>query len=134
MLGRSGSGKTTLALNLVGVYPDYFGGRNEGRVLIDHATKGLINRRELDRGERFATVNMLFQNPEEQIVTLTVEEEIGFALENYLFPRTRSTGASTGARHRRLDRLPGTVDVKLSGGEKQRVALGGDARDGTHGC
>jgi energy-coupling factor transport system ATP-binding protein len=124
VLGRSGSGKSTLALNLVGVYPDYFGGRNEGRVLINHETKGLINRRELDRGERFATVNMLFQNPEEQIVTLTVEEEIGFALENYLFP--------TDEIHRRIDAALDVVGlagfrnrstVRLSGGEKQRVAL-----------
>lgn len=124
ILGRSGSGKSTLALNLVGIYPDYFGGRNEGRVLVNHATKGLVNRRELDRGERFATVNMLFQNPEEQIVTLTVEEEIGFALENYLFPPDEI--------HRRIDWALDLVGlsgfrerstVKLSGGEKQRVAL-----------
>ncbi|MGH8867484.1 MAG: ABC transporter ATP-binding protein [Actinomycetes bacterium] len=124
VLGKSGSGKSTLALNLVGIYPDYFGGRNEGRVLVNHATKGLVNRRELDRGERFATVNMLFQNPEEQIVTLTIEEEIGFALENYLF--------SPDEIHRRIDSaldlvgLAGFRDrstVKLSGGEKQRVAL-----------
>ncbi|MGH3341757.1 MAG: ABC transporter ATP-binding protein [Carbonactinosporaceae bacterium] len=124
ILGRSGSGKSTLALNLVGIYPDYFGGRNEGRILINHATKGLVNRRELDRGERFATVNMLFQNPEEQIVTLTVEEEIGFALENYLFPPEEI--------HRRIDRALDLVGLagfrerstlKLSGGEKQRVAL-----------
>lgn len=124
VLGRSGSGKSTLALNLVGIYPDYYGGRNEGRILVNHATKGLVNRRDLDRGERFATVNMLFQNPEEQIVTLTVEEEIGFALENYLFPPDEI--------HRRIDQALDLVGlagfrkrstVKLSGGEKQRVAL-----------
>ncbi|MGH3328143.1 MAG: ABC transporter ATP-binding protein [Streptomycetales bacterium] len=124
ILGRSGSGKSTLALNLVGIFPDYFGGRNEGRILVNHATKGLVNRRELDRGERFATVNMLFQNPEEQIVTLTIEEEIGFALENYLFPPEEI--------HRRIDTALDLVGLagfrerstlKLSGGEKQRVAL-----------
>lgn len=124
ILGTSGSGKSTLALNLVGIYPDYFGGRNEGRVSINHATKGLVNRRELDAGERFATVNMLFQNPEEQIVTLTVEEEIGFALENYLFPRAEI--------HRRIDNALDLVGLtgfrqrsttKLSGGEKQRLAF-----------
>lgn len=124
ILGRSGSGKSTLALNLVGIYPDYFGGRNSGRILVNEPSKGLVNRRELSRGERFATVNMLFQNPEDQIVTLTVEEELGFALENYLYPRDEI--------HRRIDRALGLVGltgfrerstVKLSGGEKQRVAL-----------
>ena len=85
ILGRSGSGKSTLALNLVGLYPDYFGGRNQGRVLINDPDLGLINRREVEAAKRFRLINMLFQNPEDQIVTLTVEEEIGFALENYLF-------------------------------------------------
>ncbi|GIU93125.1 MAG: ABC transporter ATP-binding protein [Acidimicrobiia bacterium] len=124
ILGRSGSGKSTLALNLVGIYPDYFGGKNSGRILIDHPERGLVNRRELTRGERFRLVNMLFQNPEDQIVTLTVEEEVGFALENYLFP--------TAEIHRRIDRALDLVGLrgfrerstlKLSGGEKQRVAL-----------
>jgi len=124
LLGRSGSGKSTLALNLVGIYPDYFGGRNEGRVLIDHPQRGLINRREIETAERFKLVNMLFQNPEDQIVTLTIEEEIGFALENYLFEPAEI--------HRRIDRVLDLVGLSgfrtretlaLSGGEKQRVAL-----------
>lgn len=124
ILGQSGAGKSTLALNLVGIYPDFFGGRNEGRILLNHAEKGLVNRRELSAGERFATVNMLFQNPEDQIVTLTVEEEVGFALENYLVPTHEISG--------RIDRALDLVGlngfrerstVKLSGGEKQRVAL-----------
>jgi energy-coupling factor transport system ATP-binding protein len=124
ILGESGSGKSTLALNLVGIYPDYFGGFNEGRVLVNHRTKGLVNRRELDRGERFQTVNMLFQNPEDQIVTLTVEEEIAFALENYLVPPSEIRPRV--ARALGQVGLQGFKDrstLKLSGGEKQRVAL-----------
>ncbi len=124
ILGQSGAGKSTLALNLVGIYPDYFGGRNAGRILVNHATKGLVNRRELDAGERFATVNMLFQNPEDQIVTLTVEEEVGFALENYLVPTAEIDGRIDAALD--LVGLGGFRDrstMKLSGGEKQRVAL-----------
>jgi energy-coupling factor transporter ATP-binding protein EcfA2 len=125
ILGASGSGKSTLALNLVGIYPDYFGGYNQGRILVAHPEKGLVNRRELDRGQRFRVVNMLFQNPEDQIVTLTVEEELAFALENYLVPPSEIPA--------RIDRgldlvgLSGFKDrstMKLSGGEKQRVALG----------
>lgn len=124
ILGRSGSGKSTLALNLVGIYPDYMGGRNRGRVLIADPGRGLINRREMAAAERFRRVNMLFQNPEDQIVTLTVEEEIGFALENYLVDPAEI--------HRRIDDaldLAGLAGFRrrsmlgLSGGEKQRVAL-----------
>ena len=125
ILGPSGSGKSTLALNLVGVYPDFYGGYNQGRILVNHEEKGLVNRRELDRGQRFKTVNMLFQNPEDQIVTLTVEEEIAFALENYLVPKDEISA--------KIDRALDLVGLKgfryrstlkLSGGEKQRVALG----------
>ncbi len=124
ILGRSGSGKSTLALNLVGIYPDYMGGRNQGRVLIADPGRGLINRRELAAAERFRCVNMLFQNPEDQIVTLTVEEEVGFALENYLVEPQDI--------HRRIDEALELVGLagfrrrsmlELSGGEKQRVAL-----------
>ncbi len=124
IVGRSGSGKSTLALNLVGIYPDYFGGRNQGRMLINHPERGLINRRELDAAERFRLINMLFQNPEDQIVTLTVEEEVGFALENYRFEPPEI--------HRRIDYALDLVGLdgfrrretlNLSGGEKQRVAL-----------
>ena len=124
ILGRSGSGKSTLALNLVGIYPDYMGGRNRGRVLIADPERGLVNRRELKAAERFRRVNMLFQNPEDQIVTLTVEEEVGFALENYLVDPAEI--------HRRIDDaldLTGLAGfrrrsmLELSGGEKQRVAL-----------
>ena len=124
ILGRSGSGKSTLALNLVGIYPDYMGGRNQGRVLIADPEHGLVNRRELDAAERFRRVNMLFQNPEDQIVTLTVEEEVGFALENYLVEPADIHGRIDDA----LD-LVGLADfrrrsmLELSGGEKQRVAL-----------
>ncbi|MFL2547216.1 MAG: ABC transporter ATP-binding protein [Candidatus Rariloculaceae bacterium] len=124
ILGRSGSGKSTLALNLVGIYPDYFGGRNHGRMLVGHPERGVINRRELEAAERFRLINMLFQNPEDQIVTLTIEEEIGFALENYLFEPDEI--------HRRIDYALDLVGLtgfrnretlRLSGGEKQRVAL-----------
>ncbi len=124
VLGRSGSGKSTLALNLVGIYPDYFGGHNQGKIMIAHPERGLINRRELEPGERFQLVNMLFQNPQDQIVTLSVEEEVAFALENYLM--------APADIHPRIDRALDLVGlkgfrerstIKLSGGEKQRVAL-----------
>jgi len=124
ILGQSGSGKSTLALNLVGIYPDYFGGRNEGRMMINHPERGLINRREIEAVERFRLVNMLFQNPEDQIVTLTVEEEVGFALENYRYEPNEI--------RRRIKRALDLVGLAgfqerqtlhLSGGEKQRVVL-----------
>jgi energy-coupling factor transporter ATP-binding protein EcfA2 len=124
ILGPSGSGKSTLAFNLVGILPDYFGGYNQGRILVDHPDKGLVNRRELSAGERFSVVNMLFQNPEDQIVTLTVEEEIAFALENYRVPREDMPARiDWGLSLVGLQSFKERSTLKLSGGEKQRVAL-----------
>ena len=124
ILGRSGSGKSTLALNLVGIYPDYMGGRNRGRVLIADPGRGLINRRELAASERFRRVNMLFQNPEDQIVTLTVEEEVGFALENYLVePADIQHSIDNALEMVGLAGFRRRSMLELSGGEKQRVAL-----------
>ena len=66
---------------------------------------------------------MLFQNPEDQIVALTVEEEVGFALENYRFAPPEI--------HRRIDYALDLVGLDgfrrretlhFSGGEKQRGA------------
>jgi energy-coupling factor transport system ATP-binding protein len=124
ILGASGSGKSTLALNLVGIYPDYFGGYNQGRIFVNHPEKGFVNRREIDRGQRFRVVNMLFQNPEDQIVTLTVEEEIAFALENYLVPPAEIPELiDRGLDLVGLSGFKERSTLKLSGGEKQRVAL-----------
>ncbi|MPZ54089.1 MAG: ATP-binding cassette domain-containing protein, partial [Acidimicrobiia bacterium] len=124
VLGRSGSGKSTLALNLVGIYPDYFDGRNQGRIDIRHPERGLINRRDIGAGERFKLVNMLFQNPEDQIVTLTVEEEVGFAMENYLYePADIHKGIDRALDLVGLEGFRDRPTLQLSGGEKQRVAL-----------
>ncbi len=124
ILGRSGSGKSTLALNLVGIYPDYFGGRNDGRILINHPKLGLVNRRDITADQRFRIVNMLFQNPEDQIVTLTVEDEVGFALENYRYEPTEIRRRIDLALDMvGLDGFQGRKILHLSGGEKQRVGL-----------
>lgn len=124
ILGRSGSGKSTLALNLVGIYPDYFGGRNNGRILINHPKLGLVNRRDITADQRFRIVNMLFQNPEDQIVTLTVEDEVGFALENYQYePAEIRRRIDLALDMVGLDGFQGRETLHLSGGEKQRVGL-----------
>lgn len=117
VMGRSGSGKTTLARLCNGlVLPRH------GRIVIDgdvisasdFSAIGAIRRR----------VGMVFQNPENQIVSATIEREIAFGLENLGLPRDEM--------HRRVDRALQDFDLagyrhriphQLSGGEKQRLAL-----------
>jgi energy-coupling factor transport system ATP-binding protein len=119
LLGPSGSGKSTLALCLNGLIPQIVGGRMEGQVRVAGLDSG-----EAPVSDLAQQVGILFQDPEAQFVTMTVEDEIAFGLENLRVPpeemdgRIRDALDQVGIGHYRRQR----VDA-LSGGEKQRLAL-----------
>ncbi|MCG1010391.1 energy-coupling factor transporter ATPase [Salinicoccus sp. ID82-1] len=114
IIGHNGSGKSTLVKILMGILEDYEGViRVEGTVLDDE------NRAELRK--RFAIV---FQNPDNQFVGATVEDDVAFGLENNGVPReemVRRTEAALQAVNMLSyrDHEPS----RLSGGQKQRVAI-----------
>jgi energy-coupling factor transport system ATP-binding protein len=119
LLGPSGSGKSTLALALNGLIPNGIAAEMSGQVLIAGR-----DTREMPAGEAAARVGVVFQDPEAQFCMLTVEDEVAFGLENLQTPRAAMEAridealaqvGLSGARNRRVDRL--------SGGEKQRLAL-----------
>lgn len=119
VLGPSGSGKSTLALCLDGLIPHVLEGEYEGRV----AVAGLIVE---DRPVHvLATrVGLVFQDPEAQFCTLTVGDEVAFGLENLCVPAEEIATRVEEALD--LVGLPGFEArplERLSGGEKQRVAL-----------
>ena len=67
---------------------------------------------------------MVFQDPESQFCTLTVDDEIAFGLENLQMPAGEMEAAIDDALAVvRLPGLRGRPLAGLSGGEKQRVAL-----------
>lgn len=119
LLGASGSGKSTLALTLNGLIPHSVGTITAGRVHV-----GGADTQETPVGELARQVGIVFQDPEAQFVTLNVEDEILFGLENLCLPpelmaaRVRAALDQVGmaAYHRH------PVD-RLSGGQKQRIAL-----------
>ncbi len=124
LVGESGAGKSTLALNILGVYPDYYGGAYEGMIWIENDLDQLQSRDSIPKDKRFRNVNIVFQNPEDQTVCLTVEEEVSFALENYglekseIIIRVKDALLWVG--------LLGKEEVsvnELSTGEKQRLVL-----------
>jgi energy-coupling factor transporter ATPase len=119
IMGPSGAGKTTLCMILKGLIPYAMPGQISGRVCIDgvemtHATL-------LESTKR---VGFVFQDPEMQIIGLTVEEDLAFGPENYEWspskmwkeiPEILSTVRMSGYQTRET--------WGLSGGQKQRVAI-----------
>lgn len=121
LLGPSGSGKSTLALCLDGVIPHALDAHWEaGHVLVR-------GRDTLDAGLAATTrdVGVVFQDPEAQLVTLEVADEIAFGLENLAVPRDemrRRVAEARTAMGLAGRRVPERID-QLSGGTKQRLAI-----------
>lgn len=117
LIGANGSGKTTLARHLNALLLP-----TSGSVRVNGlATHNLKNHRAIR-----ATVGMVFQSPEDQIIATTVEEDVAFGPENLGIPsleiRERVSAALQGT---------GMLDFRLrpphqlSAGQVQRVALAG---------
>jgi energy-coupling factor transporter ATP-binding protein EcfA2 len=119
LLGPSGSGKSTLALLLNGVIPHAVEAHWEGgTVTVDGAET-----RTEDLAALSATVGVVFQDPETQLVMLEIDDEIAFGLENHAVPRGAMAGRIASARSETgLDGVDLPI-ARLSGGTKQRVAL-----------
>ena len=115
IIGPNGSGKTTLARLLNGLLVP-----TSGEVLVDGLNSKIKEDLKLIRQK----VGMVFQNPENQIITTSVEREIAFGLENLNLPseeiRERVEWALS-AFH--LWGYKNSAPHSLSGGEKQRLAI-----------
>jgi energy-coupling factor transport system ATP-binding protein len=120
LAGRSGHGKSTLLRAACGLVPHFDGGRFAG-----HVTLAGLDTREHGPARLGTLVGVLFQDPETQLVMSSVRAELALALES------RGNGAAVVARGVEevalalgIDSLLDRSTHELSGGEKQRVALG----------
>lgn len=119
ILGRNGSGKSTLArhLNCL-LFP------HEGSIWIDG--NEVKEEDDINIWNNRKNIGMVFQNPDNQIIGTTVEEDTAFGPENLEFPtekiRDRVDNAlkMTGM-YKKMHVSPNS----LSGGQKQRVAIAG---------
>ncbi len=115
IIGPNGSGKTTLAqlLNSL-ILPA------SGRVLVDDLDSSDKNLQKQIR----VMVGMVFQNPDNQIISTTVEREIAFGLENLALPypeiKERVEWALSAFNLQEYRNHP---PHSLSGGEKQKLSL-----------
>lgn len=122
LLGANGSGKSTLGRVLAGLAaPD--GGTVELMGLPCFDGDGAHGEAY---GEARRSIAMVFQNPDDQIVTTKVADDVAFGPENLGWPPERIGGAVA----RELDRvaltdLADADPTRLSGGQKQRVAIAG---------
>ena len=115
--GANGSGKSTLSLLLNGLLVP-----SSGKVLIDGMDTGdKKNRYEIRR-----RVGLLFQNPDNQIVGDTVEDDIAFGPENLALEEEEITKrvdmalSATGLSDKRY-----LSPSSLSGGEKAKLGIAG---------
>lgn len=119
VLGPSGSGKSTLALALNGLIPHAVPARVTGSVLVHGTDTTAASVASLARH-----VGMVFQDPDAQLITGTLRDDVAFGPENLRLPvdevleRTERALRQVGLWERR-DENPD----RLSGGGKQRLAI-----------
>lgn len=115
LMGHNSSGKTTLVRCLNGLLIP-----PKGQVFVD----GLTTENPTDLLPIRKKIGMVFQNPDNQIVSTSVEREVAFGMENL--------GVPTKTMHQVVDIILQQFDLEkyrqhpphlLSGGEKQRLAL-----------
>ncbi|MDR0851576.1 MAG: energy-coupling factor transporter ATPase [Clostridiales Family XIII bacterium] len=117
IIGRNGSGKSTLAKNVNALLLP-----SGGSIIVD----GYDTADESVLWEVRRRVGMVFQNPDNQLVSAVVEDDVAFGPENLGIPpdeiRTRIKDALNAVdmyEHRKM------APHLLSGGQKQRVAIAG---------
>ncbi|MEM2335001.1 MAG: ABC transporter ATP-binding protein [Candidatus Bathyarchaeia archaeon] len=114
IMGQNGAGKTTLVKHFIGLLRP-----TRGRVLVDG-----VDTRNASVAELARKVGFVFQNPDHQLFSETVEEEIAFALRNFGFSeKTIKERVDWALNLLDLTRYRKTSPFMLSGGERKRVAL-----------
>jgi len=116
IVGGNGSGKTTFVKLVNGLWKP-----STGKVFVFGDSTDSQNIQRIRK-----LVGVVFQNPDEQTVGATVEEDIAFGLQNLMFPRDEMLS--------RIDRILKLLQLEelryrpvrtLSGGQKQLVSIAG---------
>ncbi|MFQ6076566.1 MAG: energy-coupling factor ABC transporter ATP-binding protein [Candidatus Bathyarchaeia archaeon] len=117
--GPSGAGKTTLCRSLVGLIPNFYMGKMEGTVKVC----GLDTRKH-PVSRLTQKIGLVFQNPDTQMITSTVEREIKLGPTNLGLPEDEvSDRAEEMIGFFNLNPIRRKPPYKLSGGQKQMVAI-----------
>ena len=116
IIGHNGSGKSTLAKTINGL-------------LLPESGSIKVNGQEINEKniwEVRRNVGMVFQNPDNQFVGSTVEDDVAFGLENQGVPREEMlVRVRESLEQVRMAEFMRKEPSRLSGGQKQRVAIAG---------
>lgn len=116
IIGRNGSGKSTTARLIDGLMA-----AASGEIIIDGQTLTAENVWDLRQ-----KVGMVFQNPDNQFVGSTVEDDVAFGMENHGVPCEEMLTRVQAALERvNMQDFKTKEPARLSGGQKQRVAIAG---------
>ena len=116
IVGHNGSGKSTLAKLLIGLLA-----QEQGQIIIDGIE--LTNNTIYEIRNK---IGVVFQNPDNQFIGSTVEDDIAFCLENHLVPNEEMQAIiEEYAEKTGMINFLKKEPTKLSGGQKQRVAIAG---------
>lgn len=114
IVGENGAGKTTLVKHVTGLLKPA-----SGRVLVDGQDTKSTSTARLSR-----KVGVAFQNPDHQLFSESVEEEMSFALRNFGFsPELVQNRVAWGLELFGLEEYRKSSPLVLSGGEKKRLTL-----------
>jgi energy-coupling factor transport system ATP-binding protein len=121
IMGASGAGKTTLTLCLNGLIPQLLEGCLQGKIKVGGLDVSKYRTQTLAQ-----RIGLVFQDPDSQIIGLTVEEDVAFAPRNFMLPEDEIQRRVQEALARvRLSGYEARQTETLSGGEKQRLAIAG---------
>ena len=116
IIGPNGSGKSTIAKLMTGLLE-----ANKGSIYIDNI---LLNEKSVDDIRK--KIGIIFQNPDNQFVGITVIDDIAFGLENRQIERSEMIKIiDKYSKMVHVDNLLYKNPEEISGGQKQRVAIAG---------
>jgi energy-coupling factor transporter ATP-binding protein EcfA2 len=117
--GASGCGKSTLALALTGLIPSRVHGELRGQVTFDGQPLSGLPPHEASQ-----FVGLVFQNPNLQLINMTVQSEVAFGPENLALPQPEIEARVDWALEvTGMAGMRTATVITLSGGQKQRTAI-----------